>query len=115
MENLPYEEALALKGSCDLFIDTIGELGYGMSGLEALAMGIPTAVQLLPDHEKILGDHPFINVSEQTLVERLIPFVESRALRRELGEKGKAWVREAHDPLKVVAKIMEKIAGATSS
>lgn len=115
MENLPYEDALALKGSCDLFVDTLGELGYGMSGLEALAMGIPTAVQLLPDYEKIMGDHPFINVSEQTLVERLIPFVESEALRKEFGEKGKTWVRMTHDPLKVVGKIMERIAEAPSS
>lgn len=109
IENLPYPKALALKKTCDLFVDCIGELGYGVSALEAMAMGIPTAVEILPDFEKRLGDHPFINISKNTLAEKLIPFIQSEALRKEWGEKSKKWVKEKHDPISVFRKILEKI------
>lgn len=110
IENLPYPQAMRLKQSCHLFVDTIGELGYGISGLEALAIGIPTACQILPDYEAVLGDHPFINVNEGTVAERLIPYVESPDLRKTQGEKGRAWVQRNHDPISVVRE-MHRVMG----
>lgn len=109
IENLPYPKALALKKTCDLFVDCIGELGYGVSALEAMAMGIPTAVEILPDFEKVLGEHPFINISRESLADKLVPFIESKTLRREWGEKSKKWVKEKHDPIAVSRKILEKV------
>lgn len=109
IENLPYLKALALKKTCDIFVDCIGELGYGVSALEAMAMGIPTAVEILPDFEKVLGNHPFINISKDTLADKLIPFIRSEVLRKEWGEKSKRWVKEKHDPIAVCRKILEKV------
>jgi len=109
IEGLPQPEALSLKKSCDLFIDAIGELGYGISGLEAMAMGIPTAAEILPDFEKRLGDHPFIALSRGSMVRDLIPFVEDSGLRKERGERSRQWVIEHHDPKRVAAAILEKI------
>jgi len=109
IENLPHQQALSLKESCDIFIDNIGELGYGINGLEALAMGIPTAVEILPDFEEFLGDHPFINISKDTIVEKLIPFIQSEELRKEYGDRGNKWVRDHHDPIKVVKKVLNCI------
>jgi len=48
IENLSYQEALKRKRSCHIFIDQIGNLGYGMNAIEALAMGIPTCTSLAP-------------------------------------------------------------------
>lgn len=109
IENLPHEEALRLKKSCHLFIDNIGELGYGISGLESLAMRIPTAVQILPDFERVLGDHPFINISKETLYDTLIPFIQSKELRETVGARGREWVRERHDPVSVSRKMLSRI------
>jgi hypothetical protein len=110
IENLPYQEALVLKQSCDLFVETIGELGYGISGLEALALGIPTACEILPDYAAVLGDHPFIAVNAGNIAERLIPYVESSPKRKALGEKSRKWVRKTHDPLAVVRE-MHRVMG----
>ena len=109
IEKLPQAEALSLKSTCDLFVDQIGELGYGVSGLESLAMGIPTAAEILPDFEAVLADHPFINVSAGSIAERLAPFVQSESLRRERGELGKAWVRRVHDPVAVASKLLNAL------
>ena len=109
IENLPHQDALTLKASCDIFVDTIGELGYGINSLESLAMGIPTAVQILPDFEAVLGEHPFINISRQTIAEKLVPLIESGDFRKEFGGKGKRWVEENHDPLKVSRTVLSCI------
>ncbi|NQT26236.1 glycosyltransferase [candidate division KSB1 bacterium] len=105
IENLPYEEALSLKQSCHLFVETIGELGYGISGLEALAMGIPTACEILPDYASVIDDHPFINVNAGNIAEKLIPFIKSLEMRDSWGEKSRNWVQQTHDPKSVVQEI----------
>jgi hypothetical protein len=105
IENLPYEDALKEKAKCDVFVDTIGELGYGINSLEALTMGLPTAVQLLPDFERFLGDHPFINVSAETLVERLAPLLASKRRRAAYAHRGRAWVAEKHAPIRVADRL----------
>jgi len=108
IENLPHAEALELKASCQLFIDNIGELGYGINSLESLAMGIPTAVQLLPDFEAVLGDHAFIPIEKGGIARALIPYIESTKKRKALGEKARAWVSEKHDAVKIVQEMLRR-------
>lgn len=110
IENLPYEEAVQLKATCDLFVDQIGDLGYGINSLEAFAMGIPVASSLARDFSLHYPDHPFIEVSAQTLASQLKPLLGNPELRKKLGEKGRRWVKKYHDPVKVVKKI-HKLAG----
>jgi hypothetical protein len=109
IEKMPQGEALSLKSTCDLFVDQIGELGYGVSGLEAMAMGIPAAAEILPDFEAVLADHPIINVSAESIAETLTPFLKSENLRRERGEKSRAWVARNHDPVAVASKILNAL------
>ncbi|MCK5146392.1 hypothetical protein KAR48_06520 [bacterium] len=108
IENLSHPEALKLKASCDIFIDNIGELGYGINSLESLAMGVPTAVQLLPDFEAVLGKHPFINIQKGTIATSLQPYLKSSRKRRALADIGKGWVKLKHDPVKIVKKMLSR-------
>lgn len=110
IENRPYSEAVNLKSQCDLFIDQIGELGYGVNSLESLAMGIPTAVELLPDFESFLGDHPFINISRGRIAEELTPWLESAARRTELGRISQNWVAKRHNPAQICRQILQSVA-----
>ncbi|MCK5740117.1 hypothetical protein KAH55_13090, partial [bacterium] len=48
IENMSYQQALSLKADTHVFIDQIGDLGYGISGLEALCMGIPACSCVAP-------------------------------------------------------------------
>jgi len=109
IENLPFPEALKLKSTCDLFIDQIGELGYGVNSLEALALGIPTAVELLPDFEAFLGHHPFINISRGRIAGELTPWLESAARRAELGQISQNWVAERHNPALISRQILQSV------
>ena len=111
IENVNHQQALILKASCDIFIDNIGEIGYGINSLESLSMGIPTAVQIMPDMLEWLLDHPFINVNENNFIKELIPLITSEDLRKKYSQKGKIWVDKFHNPLNISQEIIQKISG----
>ncbi|HDP97887.1 MAG TPA: hypothetical protein ENN22_01730 [bacterium] len=105
IENLSYQQALVRKSQCHIFIDQIGELGYGINGLEALAMGIPTLSCLAPGFDEIYPDNPFMVVDENSLISRLVYLIENPDLRSIKGILGRDWVKQYHDPVQVVKKI----------
>lgn len=105
IENLPYQKALELKAQSRIFIDQIGDLGYGISSLEALSMGIATCSCLAAGFEKVYPDHPFIVINENNIKEKLIELIENDAYRVEKAKQGHAWVRQVHDSVKVVQRI----------
>ncbi|MBN2543204.1 glycosyltransferase [bacterium] len=103
IENLPLNKAIELKSTCHLFVDQLGELGYGISGLEALAMGIPTLVTLKPDYEKFLGDHPFINIDENNMEQKIVELLNNKKRMEEIASFGLEWVRTQHAPERSLA------------
>jgi len=105
IQNLPHAKAIELKYTCDILVDQLGQLGYGMNSLEALAMGIPTCTSLPEEYESYLGSHPFVNVDEYNLGEKLTDLIENRELRHQKGAEGRAWVEKFHDSRQVVTRI----------
>lgn len=108
IEGVSYREALRMKASCHIFVDQLGELGYGVSALEALAMGIPTTVQLKDDLEQALGEHPFVNVSARNIEEKLATLIEDKEQQEELSQKGMKWVVSFHSAKEVVKKMIRQ-------
>ncbi len=105
IEKLPYQQAIEKKAACHIFIDQIGDLGYGINGLESLALGIPTCSCLAPGFENLYPDHPFVVVDEHNLKMHLLALIADPGLRQKKGSAGRKWVRQYHDPLQVVNKI----------
>ncbi|MBN1466222.1 glycosyltransferase [candidate division KSB1 bacterium] len=105
IEGLPYREALARKSRCDIFVDQIGDLGYGINSLEAMAMGIPAASCVAPGFAAMYPEHALVEVDAATLAAKLAPLIHDAALRRRIGERGRTWVLENHDAVQVVQKI----------
>ncbi|MBL7094215.1 glycosyltransferase [candidate division KSB1 bacterium] len=105
IENLPYKQALELKAQCHIFIDQLGDLGYGISGLESLAMGIPTCSCLAHGFDEKYPDNPFVVVDETNLEQRLVQLIKNKELRYKKGAEGREWVKQFHDPIKVVQQI----------
>lgn len=105
IEGFSYRRAIEMKRTCTVFIDQIGNLGYGMNGIEALAMGIPTCSSLAPGFSETYPDHPFVEVNSDNLKDVLIKLIQNPKLRKEKGEQGRSWVRQVHEPKSVVEKI----------
>ncbi len=109
IENMPFDRAMALKASCDLFIDQTGELGYGVNSLEALAMGIPTAVELMDDFDAFLQPHPFLRLRGESLESDLERFIGDREAREAAAGQGPGWVAARHNPAEISARILEGV------
>lgn len=107
IEGLSYKEALQEKQTCALFVDQIGDLGYGINALEALAMGIPTATSLVKGFSEAYPDHPFIDISDEKIEEKLYPFLKDPNLREKRALEGRRWLENYHDARKVVRRIHE--------
>lgn len=100
LQNVPYDEALRLKAKCDIFVDQLtneGGWGYGMSSVEALAMGMPVVTNISPQLTDKLVDSPFVQANPSTLVSVLASLVRNNDWRRELAAKGRQWVARWHD------------------
>ncbi|OVE78893.1 hypothetical protein BVY01_04215 [bacterium I07] len=110
IEGLNYQEALAMKSTCHIFIDQIGDLGFGMNSIEALAMGIPACSSLAPGYQKSYPGHPFIEINKINMKDQLIRLIEDIEFRKSAGIAGRKWVKIEHDPIRVVKRI-HRLAG----
>lgn len=109
IEGVSYEESIRRKARSSLFIDQIGELGYGVSSLEALSLGVPTAVELMPDFEKVLGAHPFYVLHYASLSDDIRRAIRSVQSKEYNAHSGKNWVQKVHSTHNVVKEYLEKI------
>jgi len=105
IEGRTHREALEIKSTCDIAIDQVGDrggVGYGVNSLETLSMEIATCTQMRPDLEAFMPDHPFVNVNEHTLKEKLVELAHDPAYRQRKATEGRSWVVEHHDAASVV-------------
>ncbi len=100
LENVAHTTALQIKNDCDIFVDQLtnaGGWGYGMSSVEALAMGLPVVTNIPPQMAARLGEHPFVQADAATLENTLERLITGESLCRDLSARGYQWVRNRHD------------------
>ncbi|MFQ5824219.1 MAG: hypothetical protein ACE5JB_09210 [bacterium] len=105
IENLSHQEAIRRKSQCHILVDQVGDLGYGINSLEALAMGIPTCSCLAPGFEEKYPNHPFVVINEKNIKLRLIELIQNKELRQNKGLHGRKWVKQYHDSEQMVKTI----------
>jgi len=100
LQDMPHDVALRIKNECDIFVDQLtnaGGWGYGMSSIEALAMGLPVVTNIPPKMSDQLRDHPFVQADTETIAEVLERLVTNQYLCRACSQAGQKWVRARHD------------------
>jgi hypothetical protein len=110
IEGVSNKRCMELKATCDIGIDNIGSYagtGYGRSGLEFLALGIPAVVEIIGEYERLLPNHPFVKATRETLEDVLYRLLTDPTLRQEKRAQGLKWVRDFCHP----KRIMEVIYG----
>ena len=104
LQDMPHDMALGVKNECDIFVDQLtnaGGWGYGMSSVEALAMGLPVVTNIPSQMSEQLGDHPFVQADPLTIMDVLERLITNQYLCRACSQAGQKWVRARHD-VKVV-------------
>ena len=100
IENKPYEETQKIKQSCDILIDQIynrGGWGYGMSSVEAMSMGLCCVTELVQEYKDFIPDHPFVDVTYDTLRETLEKLIDNPKQVLNYKEKSYEWIVKYHD------------------
>lgn len=109
IEGVPWAECLARKGLADVFVDQL-DLGYGLSAVEAWAMGIPVVAGVTEPAVRArmvetFGDLPFVEATADTLPDVLAWLVDDATARRDWGERGRAHVERFHSQRAVVDRL----------
>jgi hypothetical protein len=108
MRDLSIKDALRAKEDSDIFIDQLtneGGWGYGMSSVEALAMGLPVITNIPPQMESRIAPHPFIQADSHSLSKVLQSLLKDPSRLSGLAATGQEWVRKHHDVRMVVDQL----------
>jgi glycosyltransferase involved in cell wall biosynthesis len=102
VEGLQHEAARERYARADIVVDQLNAGWHGVFALEAMALGKPVVAHLAPETvaRSAAGFGvrvPIVPATPDTLAEALLPLVETPALRRELGARGRAYVEQVHD------------------
>ena len=108
IENESYDDTLSIKQSCDILVDQVhnrGGWGYGMNSVESLAMGLVCMTELIEPYQKFIPDHPFINVTGETLYKSLLNLIKDPNKIMEYKKQSRNWVIKHHNMYNVVEKL----------
>ena len=112
VEGLPWKVALSWKGQADIVIDQL-TIGYGNNGVEAMAMGVPLISGWAEDDDRERfrietgWEIPFAEANSAETLERCIrELAASPELREEVGARGRAFVEEFHDDVKIAGRLV---------
>lgn len=97
LEKKSWPDLKAAMAECDVFVDQLHMGWYGMVTAEAMAMSRPSLCYIRPDFEPRLKDCPVVRTSVETLTEDLAALLQDAPRRRELGERGRAYVEREHE------------------
>lgn len=105
-----WESCLRRKAKADIVLDQL-TYGYGLSGIEAMAMGIPVVGgcrdQRVADlMHATLGNHPFLLADERTL-SGMVAYLRDPEARAASAAVGLSIVREWHEESKVAARLVD--------
>ena len=112
IEGLPHAEAIRRKSRCHIFIDNLGELGYGVNAIESLALGICTCTSLMPEFVAQHPDHPFVEITGDNLIAQLRQLCQKPARRERQRAGGRRWAEQHHGSENVVRQIHLRLAQA---
>jgi hypothetical protein len=100
LRDMPHGEAVNILRESDIFVDQLtnaGGWGYGMSSVEALAIGMPVVTNIPAQMAARIAAHPFVQAAPVDVTDVLESLIENENLCRDLAAQGRAWVRERHD------------------
>lgn len=106
VENMPNEGVRKLLGDADIVIDELFSETVGVLSAEAMASGTVVLVRYMPEYAAVPSGCPAVNVTKDTLMDKLREVIVDRKLRRQLAEAGRPYVEANNDHVKVASDIL---------
>jgi hypothetical protein len=98
-------------------VDQLHIGAYGVLTMEAMSLGKPVLCYIRDDlFRPVYGDMPIVNANPDTIKDKLRQTISDFEMRREFGERARAFVEQHHDLEKVAAQaagIYERVMAAS--
>lgn len=107
VEGLPHNEVKAFYKTCHIGIDRVLDGWYGNISIELMALGKPVVAYIDPELRRHRPDLPIVSATPTDLAEKLKPLIRDQALRRQLGQQGRAYVEKWHDVNVIADQLLE--------
>jgi glycosyltransferase involved in cell wall biosynthesis len=112
IEGLDHREAFERYRRADIVIDQLNAGWYGVFAIEAMSLGKPVLTFLHDEAvrrtEEAFGvEVPIVNVTKETLRERIRALVESPEERRRIGAASRAYVERVHDSERMADRLLD--------
>ena len=107
VEGVPHAEVLHRFAGADLVVDQLLVGWYGVTAIEAMALGKPVLCHIVKDLPELAGEKPPVISARPESVERILS--DAIAGRIELGAlaaAGPAYVERVHAPERVAARLL---------
>ncbi|MBI3540519.1 MAG: glycosyltransferase family 4 protein, partial [Candidatus Eisenbacteria bacterium] len=106
IERVPFAALRERLAEADVVVDQVFMGWYGMVAVEAMALGKPVLCFIRDDFEPRLRDCPIVRCTKEDLGERLAALLADDAGRRDLGERGRAYVEREHAAPVIAARLL---------
>lgn len=109
---VPWEQAMAIKQTCDIGIDDLNTGSYHLSALEYLSMGIATYCYTDEKTEAVVKDLtgadslPWLSKGRSSFEESIIKIMASGKYKS-IGEESRAWMEKYWSPDLLVEKYID--------
>ncbi|HEY3216980.1 MAG TPA: glycosyltransferase family 4 protein [Candidatus Eisenbacteria bacterium] len=107
VERLPWRDLARRMAEADVVVDQLFMGWYGMVAVEAMAMGKPVLCFIREDFEPRLDRCPIVRCTKEDLAERLAELLSDAALRRQLGQAGRAYVEREHAAPVIAGRLLD--------
>jgi glycosyltransferase involved in cell wall biosynthesis len=105
VEDIPHAELQRIYADADLIVDNLLLGDAEVSSLEAMSLGKPVVTRIRDEVRLAHPDLPAVHADPDSFVDVIAPLLEDPALRRRLGEQGRAYVEKNHDAAVVASKL----------
>lgn len=102
IEGKTNEECLDIKSRCQMTYDRISSGTYGLSAIESMAAGHVVLCGVSNLTSSYYPDNPLVYVNEENLHDKLEFLLKNENEIARVGNAGKIWVRNNHDPMKLI-------------
>jgi len=99
LQNVPNETAREWFNVADIVVDQLGLGWYGRVSVESMAMEKPTLCYIKDEYKekyKQFSNLPIINITPNTLCDRLEELIIDPELRKKIGKESRKYVEKVH-------------------
>lgn len=106
VEKIPHDQIYQYIQQADIVLDQFLVGWYGLLSAEAMAMRKPVMCYIRDDLKGYCPGLPILNTNTENIYNNLKLLIENPDLRNELGEKGRRYVEEMHDAIKIARQLI---------